>query len=156
MALAASNALPPPSPMTSSQRSAFARATPLSTVEISGSPATEKVAARRLHSRRIFSNFSARRASRPVTTSARQPNSLAAAATSLTAPAPKMIRVGAVNSNREFTGVNVGENVVELHAVARLGHHGRNDVTPDWVMPGFLVCGSGLGVATNFHQHETS
>ena len=45
MALAASSALPPPKPMTSSQFSFFATATPRSTAEISGSPETEKVAA---------------------------------------------------------------------------------------------------------------
>ena len=44
--------------------------------------------------------------------------------------------------------------MVELHAVARLGHHWRNRIPPDRVMPCFLVRGGGIRIPINFHQHK--
>src|SRR5208282_5495961 len=182
MALAASNALPPPKPSTSSQFSFLASAAPCSIVESSGSPATEKVAALTPVSRRIFNNGPARFSSRPVTTNARLPNSLAMAPASHSVPAPKMIFVAVVNSKRIFNQkvgrassraaldlgrsgssaasphrsplLVLGKNLVELYAETRLGHHRRHRLAPDRIMLRFLVRGGGLGVPINLHQHE--
>jgi hypothetical protein len=48
----------------------------------------------------------------------------------------------------------IGEKVVELHAEARFGHHGRNRIPPDRVMPCFFVRGGGVRIPINFHQHK--
>ena len=99
MALAASSALPPPKPITSSQRSARANVVPRSTVSSSGSPATENVTAPTPLDFNPAKIRSERRESRPVTTRARRPNSLAMAPASLAVPAPKTMRVAVANSN---------------------------------------------------------
>src|ERR1035438_5740080 len=44
--------------------------------------------------------------------------------------------------------------MLELHAEARLGHHWRDRIPPDRVMPCFLVRGGGIRIPINFHQHK--
>src|ERR1019366_7914145 len=46
------------------------------------------------------------------------------------------------------------ENILEFHAGARLGHHGRNRIPPGLVMLCFLVSGGGFGGAIGFYEHE--
>src|SRR5882762_2919641 len=149
MALLASNALPPPKPITNSHCWRFASRTPCSTVSTSGSPKTEDVNASRPWSRKSPSKPSARLGSRPVTTSALRPNCFASDPVSRTVPTPKMIRVGVANSNR------IGKHVRKFLARARLSHHGRDGIPPGLVMFGFLMCRRRAGRAIAFHQDKS-
>src|SRR5581483_9202623 len=47
-----------------------------------------------------------------------------------------------------------GKYLGALHRDPRLGHHGSHGVTPDLVMPGFLVRGGSLGGAIGFDENE--
>src|SRR6266571_2325183 len=147
-ALPVSSALPPPKPITNSQCSCFANLTPASIVPNVGSPGTEKVRAAIPCSRKSDIIGSARRRSRPVTTSARRPNSRASAPSSRNLPAPKIIRGAVANSNC------IRKDVREFHAGSRFGHHRRDGIPPDLVMFGLLVRSGCLCRAVRLHQHE--
>src|SRR5579883_2679214 len=157
MALPASNALPPPKPMTSSHRSCFAKWVPRSMLLKSGSPATEKTTALMPASRKHSSNRSARAGLRPVTTRARAPNSFASGPMSRSVPAPKTILVAVANSKRMRQLVQRvrREKILKFHTRSRFGHHWRDSVTPGLIMARFFVLRRRFRVAVRFHQQET-
>src|SRR5688572_6261838 len=93
-----------------------------------------------------FSNGAARVVFRPVTISALRPRVAANEPTSLSVPAPKMMRVAVANSKRRDGCI--------LHAAARLGHHVCHCLAPLEVMRSLLVFGRCVVVAIDFHQHK--
>src|SRR4051812_8476682 len=144
MALAESIALPPPNPITTSQRSACACSTPLAITCNVGSPVTANVAC---GTARSFTSGAARTLLRPVTMSALLPLAATIGAASFSVPAPKAIRPTVANSNRSDIGV--------LNTAARLRHHGRHRIAPLLVVGRLLVLRRGRIVTIDFYQHKS-
>src|SRR5262249_3732235 len=139
-AFPASMTLPPPIAITSSHRSARARAAAPRIKSTAGSPATSSGTDAISERARLARKDAARSLEAPVTTSARRPNAAAAGTASRTAPSPKMILRAVANSNMRLLPIGIGgKHVLVRRPAAGLGHHLRHSLGPKLVVRRGLV-----------------
>src|SRR3990172_4940633 len=147
-ALAASRALPPPIPTTTSAWHSRARRVPSRTSSTVGSPGTDRTTTVRPACRNSSKRAAWRVVSRPTTTRARSPNARAAEDDWAEAPRPNTMRPAVANSKarpgdaKALPPAFVGrENVTVGRTRARGGHHPADRLRPTPVMCGLFVAG---------------